>query len=83
LQSDITANLVNSQKNVFGVRPFSAQTAPFGIFLNSSVYLSKANLENGITRQTIGGLTAIRVPLDYLDQNLSVVYSSEGARVYR
>ena len=83
LQSDITANLVNLQKNIFEIRPFIAQTAPFGIFMNSYVYLSKANLETGITRQIVGGLPAISVPFDYFNQNLSVVYSSGGARVYR
>jgi len=83
LQSDVTANLVNLQKNIFGKRLFIAQTAPFGVFVNSYLYLSKANLETGVTRQSIGGLTAIRVPINYLDQNLSVVYSSGGARVYR
>ena len=83
LQSDVTANLVNLQKNIFVDRPFIAQTAPFGIFMNSYVYLSKANLDTGITRQSVGGLTAIRVPFDYLNENLSVVYSSGGARVYR
>jgi uncharacterized membrane protein len=83
LQSDVTANLVNSQKNVFGTKPFIAQTSPFGLFPGSYVYLSKSNLDSGITRQTVGGLTYIRVPFDYLDQNLSIVYSSGGARVYR
>lgn len=83
LQSDVTANLVNLQMNIFETRPFIAQTAPFGIFSGSYVYLSKANLETGITRQSFGGLENIQVPFDYLDQNLSVVYSSGGARVYR
>jgi len=83
LQSDVTANLVNTQKDIFETRPFIAQTAPFGIFMNSYVYLSKANLETGITRQSVGGLTAIKVPFDFLNNNLSVVYSSGGARVYR
>ena len=83
LQSDVTANLVNTQKDIFESRPFIAQTAPFGIFMNSYVYLSKANLETGITRPSVGGLTAIKVPFDFLNNNLSVVYSSGGARVYR
>jgi hypothetical protein len=83
LQSDITANLVNTQFNIFETRPFIDQTSPFGIFRNSYVYLSKANLETGITRQSIGGLRNIQVPFDYLNQNHSTVYSSEGARVYR
>jgi hypothetical protein len=83
LQSDVTANLVNSQKNIFQVKPFIAQTTPFGFFLGSYIYLSKSNLESGITRQSIGNITLTRVPFDFLDQNLSVVYSSGGARVYR
>ena len=83
LQSDVTANLVNSQKNIFQVKPFIAQTTPFGFFLGSYIYLSKSNLESGITRQSIGKTTLTRVPFDFLDQNLSVVYSSGGARVYR
>jgi uncharacterized membrane protein len=83
LQSDITANLVNLQMNIFETRVFIAQTAPFGIFNGSYVYLSKANLETGITRQGYGGLKNMQVPFDYLNQYLSVVYSSEGARVYR
>jgi hypothetical protein len=83
LQSDITANLVNSRMNIFETRAFIDQTAPFGIFNGSYVYLSKANLETGITRQSFGGLSYIQVPFDYLDQQLSVIYSSEGARVYR
>jgi hypothetical protein len=83
LQSDATANLVNLQMNVFGTRAFIDQIAPFGIFSGSYVYLSKANLETGITRQSFGGLGNMQVPLEYLDQNLSVVYSSGGARVYR
>jgi uncharacterized membrane protein len=83
LQSDITANLVNLQMNIFETKVFIAQTAPFGIFSGSYVYLSKANLETGITRQGYGGLKNMQVPFDYLNQYLSVVYSSEGARVYR
>ena len=83
LQSDITANLVNSQFNIFDTRTFIDQTAPYGIFRGSYLYLSKANLETGITRQSFGGVSNIRVPFDYLNQNLTVVYSSEGARVYR
>jgi uncharacterized membrane protein len=83
LQSDIMANLVNTQFNIFETRPFIDQTAPFGIFRGSYVYLSKNNLETGLTRQSIGGLRNIQVPFDYLNQNHSVVYSSEGARVYR
>jgi uncharacterized membrane protein len=80
LQSDVYANLVNSQKNTFDTRPFIAQTLPFGLFIGSYIYISKANLESGITRQGTG---LFRFPFDYLDQNRSVVYSSEGARVYR
>jgi hypothetical protein len=83
LQSDITANLVNLQMNIFETREFIDQTAPFGIFRNSYVYLSKANLETGVTRQSFGGLKNMQVPFDYLNQYLSVVYSSEGARVHR
>ena len=83
LQSDATANLINLQMNIFGTRAFIDQIAPFGIFSGSYVYLSKANLETGITRQSFGGLGNMQVPLEYLDQNLSVVYSSGGARVYR
>ena len=58
------------------------QLAPFALFNGSYVYLSKANLETGLTRQGGSGLS-FKVPLDYLDQNLSAVYSSGGARVYR
>jgi hypothetical protein len=83
LQSDITSNLVNLQKNIFDTRPFIAQTAPFGMFIGSYIYLSKVNLESGVTRQFSGGSTTFKVPFDYLDQNRSVVYSSGGARVYR
>jgi hypothetical protein len=83
LQSDLNANLVNLRMNIFETRAFIAQTAPFGIFSGSYVYLSKANLETGITRQSFGVSKIMQVPLDYLDQNLSVVYSSGGARVYR
>jgi uncharacterized membrane protein len=83
LQSDLNANLVNLQMNIFEKRTFIDQTAPFGIFSGSYVYLSKNNLESGITRQSFGGITNIQVPFEYLNQNLSVVYSSRGARVYR
>jgi hypothetical protein len=83
LQSDVGANLVNSQWNIFNNKPFIGQTSPFGIFKGSYIYLSTANLESGITRQIVGGLSKIRVPFDYLDQNFSVVYSSGGTRVYR
>jgi uncharacterized membrane protein len=83
LQSDITANLVNLRMNILEDRDFIDQTAPFGIFSGSYVYFSKANLEAGITRQSFGGRTNIQVPFDYLNQNLSVVYSSGSARVYR
>jgi hypothetical protein len=69
--------------NIFDTRPYIDQIAPFGIFSGSYVYLSNTNLETGITRQGFGGLKNMQVPLDYLDQNLSVVYSSGGARVYR
>jgi uncharacterized membrane protein len=83
LQSDITANLVNLRMNILEDRDFIDQTAPFGIFSGSYVYFSKANLEAGITRQSFGGRTNIQVPFDYLNQNLSIVYSSGSARVYR
>jgi hypothetical protein len=83
LQSDYFANLVNLQKNVFDQRLFIEQTAPFGMFIGSYVYLSKANLESGLTNQSIGGIGNFRVPFEYLDLNRSIVYSSEGARVYR
>jgi hypothetical protein len=83
LQSDLNANLVNLRMNIFETRAFIAQTAPFGIFSGSYVYLSKANLETGITRQSFGVSKIMQVPLDYLNKNLSIVYSSEGARVYR
>jgi hypothetical protein len=69
--------------NILEDRDFIDQTAPFGIFSGSYVYFSKANLEAGITRQSFGGLTNIQVPFDYLNQNLSIVYSSGSARVYR
>jgi len=82
LQSDDTAALVTSQMNIFDTKPAIAQIAPFALFNGSYVYLSKANLETGITHQSVGGLR-FKVPLDYLDQNLSVAYSSGGARVYR
>ena len=83
LQSDITANLVNSQYDIFQEKRLILQTAPFALFTGSYVYLSKSNLETGITYQFVGGFLRFNVPLDYLDQNLSVVYSSGGARVYR
>jgi uncharacterized membrane protein len=83
LQSDNFANLVNLQTNIFDQRLFIGQTAPFGMFIGSYVYLSKTNLESGLTSQSVGGIGSFRVPFDYLDQNRSVVYSSEGARVYR
>lgn len=83
LQSDNLANMANSQKNTFFRRPFISQTAPFGLFTSSYIYLSNSNLESGITSQTIGGYGTFRVPFEYLEQNLSVVYSSGGARVYR
>jgi uncharacterized membrane protein len=83
LQSDVNANLVNLQMNIFETRSFIDQTAPFGIFSGSYVYLSKANLESGITRQSFGGISNIQVPFDYLNENLSVVYSSGSSRVYR
>jgi len=79
-QGDNAAGLVISQKNIFDKKPYLSQIAPFAVFTGSYVYLSKPNLETGITRQ---GSFRFRVPLDYLDQNLSVVYSSGGARVYR
>jgi uncharacterized membrane protein len=82
LQSDDAARLVNSQKNIFDIKPLIKLIAPFAIFRDSYVYLSKANLESGITRQGGTGFQ-FRVPLDYLNQNLSVVYSSGRARVYR
>jgi uncharacterized membrane protein len=82
LQSDDAAALVNSQYDIFDKKPLIKQLAPFALFNGSYVYLSKANLETGITRQGGSGLS-FKVPLDYLDQNLSAVYSSGGARVYR
>jgi hypothetical protein len=82
LQSDDAARLVNSQKDIFEKKPFIKQIAPFAVLSGSYVYLSKANLQSGITHQGNFGFK-FRAPLDYLDQNLSVVYSSGGARVYR
>jgi hypothetical protein len=83
LQGDNYATLANSQYDIFYTKPFKAQMAPFGLFVGSYVYLSKANLESGISRQRAERSISFRVPFDYLDQNLSIVYSSEGARVYR
>jgi uncharacterized membrane protein len=82
LQSDDAAALVNSQYDIFEKKPVIKQIAPFALFNGSYVYLSKANLETGITRPGGIGLS-FKVPIDYLDQNLSAVYSSKGARVYR
>jgi hypothetical protein len=81
LQSDNAAALVNSQYDIFDKKPFINQLAPFALFIGSYVYLSKANLETGITQGGSG--LSFKVPLDYLEQNLSAVYSSGGARVYR
>jgi hypothetical protein len=83
LQSDNLANLANSQKNTYSPRLFIPQTAPFGLFTGSYIYLSNSNLKSGITSQSIGAYATFRVPFDYLEQNLFVVYSSGGARVYR
>jgi hypothetical protein len=83
LQGDNYATLVNSHYNIFYTKPFIAQTAPFGLFVGSYIYFSTSNIESGISRQVTERFISFRVPFDYLDQNLSVVYSSGGARVYR
>lgn len=83
LQGDNNANLVNSHYDIFYTKPFIAQTAPFGLFVGSYIYFSKSNIESGISHQRESWDISFRVPFDYLNQSLSVVYSSGGARVYR
>jgi uncharacterized membrane protein len=83
LQGDTYSNLVKSHNDIFYTQPYIAQTAPFGLFVGSYIYFSKSNIESGISRQRAGRAISFRAPFDYLDQNLSVVYSSGGARVYR
>jgi hypothetical protein len=83
LQGDTYASLVNSHTDIFYTKPLIAQTAPFGLFVGSYIYFSKSNIESGISRQRAARAISFRVPFEFLDQNLSVVYSSGGPRVYR
>ena len=86
LQADSYAALVNLQNDQIPVDRQIPQIAPFGLVTNSYVYLSKANLKSGIAWCPILGtrtLVNFGLPMDYLKNNLSLVYSSGGSRVYR
>jgi len=86
LQADKYAGLVNMQNDQIPVDRQITQIAPFGLLTNSYVYLSKANLKSGIAWCPILGtrtLVNFGLPMDYLKNNLSLVYSSGGSRVYR
>jgi hypothetical protein len=86
LQADNYALLVNKQNDQIPAARQIPQIAPFGLLTNSYVYLSKANLRTGIaTCQILGSRTVVNfgLPMDYLNKNLSLVYSSGGSRVYR
>jgi len=83
LQGENNATLVNSLYDIFYTKPFIPQTAPFGLFVGSYIYFSKSTIESGIIHQSAARAISFRAPFDYLDQNLFVVYSSGGARVYR
>lgn len=87
LQADNYALLVNMQNDQIPAARQIPQIAPFGLLTNSYVYLSKANLRTGIAWCPIflGSTTLVNfgLPMDYLNKNLSLVYSSGGSRVYR
>jgi hypothetical protein len=77
---------VITQSDQIPVDNLIPQIAPFGLFVNSYVYLSTVNLKSGIA--VCPGLNNQRYvrftpPIDYFENNLSLVYSSRGSRVYR
>jgi hypothetical protein len=85
LQADFSALLGSVQNGKIPVTRQIPQIAPYGLLENSYVFLSTANLKSGIASCPASDRTIVNfaVPVDYLDDNLSLVYSTGGSRVYR
>jgi hypothetical protein len=85
LQADFSALLGSVQNGKIPVTRQIPQIAPYGLLENSYVFLSTANLKSGIASCPARDRTIVSfaVPVDYLDDNLSLVYSTGGSRVYR
>ena len=86
LQADSYALLVFAQSGQIPASSQIPQIAPFGLITNSYVYLSTPNLKSGIA--VCPGLinnsyASFTLPIDYLNNNLALVYNSGGTRVYR
>lgn len=86
IQTDSYARLVITQNDQIPVANLIPQIAPFGLLVNSYVYLSAVNLKSGIAicpGLNNEGYVRFTAPIDYFKNNLSLVYSSRGSRVYR
>ena len=86
VQVDAHAVLPIIQSDLRSPKKIISQIAPYGIFKGSYVYISQGNFLTGLVEEsnvTGTGTVFFAPPIDYLDQNLSLVYSSGGARVYR
>ena len=86
LQEDGHSALVNYQSvNADKIHQI-LQFSPYGILNNSYVYLSKSNIRSNIAEFTNPkgtGYVQFQLPLQFLDKNLNLIYSSGGTRVYR
>jgi uncharacterized membrane protein len=86
VQVDAHAVLSIIQSDLRSPKKIINQIAPYGIFKGSYVYLSQGNFLTGLVEESnVTGTSTVffAPPMDYLDKNLSLVYSSGGARVYR